>query len=202
MAKTLFHDGMIQTFTGRPYDFANPDPAQIDLDDIAHALANACRFAGHVKRFYSVAEHCVRVSELLERWGVGGNVPLYGLLHDAHEAYVWDCPRPFKPLLGKTYEQFAEKADEAIAAALLNYWDRPVPFFKLGVIKEADNVALCAEARTLLVHPPETWIDWEKKYKNVPAPPEGIFPPRALGWSPNLAEEAFHVRATEVGLCE
>lgn len=202
MTDRRFNDGEIQTYSGLAYNFTAPDPASIRLDDIAHALSNACRYAGHTRRFYSVAEHSVRVSEVLERWeraqGIESLVPAYGLLHDGHEAYVWDCPRPFKPLLGAGYKQFADKADAAIVAALLPCTSRGA--FHLPIIKKADNVALVAEARELMHFGPEAWIDWETLYSKVPAPPEGTFPAGSLGWDPALAEEAFHARAKEVGL--
>lgn len=197
-----FDHGEIQTYSGLAYNFAVPDPASIRLDDIAHALANACRYAGHTNRFYSVAEHSVRVSEILERWeraqGISSSVPAYGLLHDGHEAYVWDCPRPFKPLLGNVYRQFADKADAAIITALFPHTSRGA--FHLPIIKKADSVALVAEARELMHYGPEAWVDWDDLYSKVPAPPEGTFPADCLGWPPDLAEEAFHARAKEVGL--
>lgn len=75
------------TFTGRRIDTLAPDPCEIEIDDIAHSLAQQCRFLGHTDGFYSVAQHSVLVS---------GFVPdrdaLWGLLHDAAEAYVCDLP--------------------------------------------------------------------------------------------------------------
>ncbi|MDP2665205.1 MAG: phosphohydrolase [bacterium] len=87
----------IQTFTGKKFDPIDPDPALINIRDIAHALSNQCRYAGHTREFYSVAEHSVHVAQELER-----NNPkspalwLAGLLHDAAEAYLTDLPRPIK----------------------------------------------------------------------------------------------------------
>lgn len=194
----LFHEGTIQTFTGEAYDFAEPTPASIKLDDIAHALSNACRFAGHTRRFYSVAEHCVRVSRIVEAWedGPGGAMPTIALMHDAHEAYVWDCPRPFKPLLGDIYEAFATKADEAIGR---RFGINPA-YFHLPTIKAADDCALVAEARILMFHGPEEWEAWDR-YSKVPALPDPWIED-AVGWAPDRAEEEFHARAEEVGLCE
>lgn len=80
----------IRTFTGRLVDPVHLTPDDVDIEDIAHALSNQCRFAGHVRRFYSVAEHSVRVMKKCSF------DPLYALLHDASEAYLVDLPRPLK----------------------------------------------------------------------------------------------------------
>lgn len=81
----------IQTFSGRKFHPLSPDPEQIVIEDIAHALSNLCRFAGHVRKFYSVAQHSVLVS--LHCYPDNA---LAGLLHDASEAYLLDMPRPLK----------------------------------------------------------------------------------------------------------
>lgn len=80
------------------------DQAAISIYDIAHHLSNLCRFNGAVRVFYSVAEHSVRVSRQAERLAVKAQrspadakvVGLYGLLHDASEAYISDVTRPVK----------------------------------------------------------------------------------------------------------
>lgn len=81
----------IQTYTGRRFFPLEPNPADVDIRDIAHALALETRFGGHSRVFYSVAEHCVRVSHEVEPPHA-----LWGLLHDAAEAYLADVPRPVK----------------------------------------------------------------------------------------------------------
>jgi hypothetical protein len=52
----------IHTYTGKHFYPLTPDAALIDLRDVAHSLSMQARFAGHTRDFYSVAEHCVRVS--------------------------------------------------------------------------------------------------------------------------------------------
>lgn len=85
----------IQTYPCRHWFNADsPDPATIDIRDIAHSLALLNRFAGHTPEPYSVAQHSVLVAEMAPE-----GLKLQALLHDAHEAYVVDMPSPWKPLL-------------------------------------------------------------------------------------------------------
>lgn len=84
--------GHIRTFTGKYIDPLNPELDVIDLTDIAHALSNQCRFAGHTPKFYSIAQHSMRVADHF----VTPRLRLAGLLHDAEEAYLMDMPKPIK----------------------------------------------------------------------------------------------------------
>jgi len=81
----------ILTHTGRYVSIAGPHPDDIDIEDIAHALANICRFSGHTKQFYSVAEHSVLVALMAPR-----EHGLAALMHDASEAYIGDVVQPLK----------------------------------------------------------------------------------------------------------
>lgn len=188
-----FHPGEIQTFTGEAYDFDNPDPATIRLRDIAHALSNACRYAGHTSRFYSVAEHSILVTKTLESWGYDEAWQRVALMHDASEAYVWDCPKPFKPLLGETFGQFSEKADVAICEAM----GLPDPErFHSKTLKTADVTVLIAEARELMHHGPEAWSAWEESYAKMPPLPKEL---RIATLEPRQAEESFLYYARKLG---
>jgi uncharacterized protein len=80
----------IRTFSGKLVDPVHLTPDDVCIEDIAHALSNQCRFSGHVRRFYSVAEHSVRVMKKCKL------DPLAALLHDASETYLVDLPRPLK----------------------------------------------------------------------------------------------------------
>jgi len=79
------------TYTGRNVNPLTMTAEDVDIEDIAHALSLSCRFGGHCKGFYSVAEHSVLVSRLCR-----DGERLDGLLHDATEAYISDVPTPLK----------------------------------------------------------------------------------------------------------
>ncbi len=81
----------IQTFTGKKVYPLSPRVADIDIRDIAHALSLLCRFGGHCSEFYSVAQHSVYVA-----YALPDHLRLWGLLHDAAEAYLCDIPSPVK----------------------------------------------------------------------------------------------------------
>lgn len=90
----------IITYTGKhvdPFDIRTTD---VCIEDIAHSLSLQCRFNGHCKRFYSVAEHCINVAEYLQERFNTGSLSLCGLLHDAAETYIGDVVRPIKRRLG------------------------------------------------------------------------------------------------------
>lgn len=98
----------IITRSGRVIDVLNPRTEDIDIDDIAHALSNLCRWCGHSSSFYSVAQHSVLVSQYVPHEDA-----LWGLLHDAAEAYLMDIPSPIKGLL-PDYAQLEAKMQAAI----------------------------------------------------------------------------------------
>lgn len=81
----------MQTFSGEPFYPLSATEDDIQIVDIAHALGMVCRYAGHVRKFYSVAEHCVLLSHTVDP-----EHALWALLHDAAEAYVGDMVRPLK----------------------------------------------------------------------------------------------------------
>jgi 5'-deoxynucleotidase YfbR-like HD superfamily hydrolase len=128
----------IQTYSGKKFDLLNPTPESISIFDIAHALSNICRYTGHTKEFYSVAQHSVLASV---------NVPpkdaLAGLLHDATEAYLTDISKPLKMLLPE-YCKLEDKIYKIIAAKF------GLPAELPASVKEADLRLLATEKRDLL----------------------------------------------------
>ena len=89
------------TYSGIKFQLLDPTMDMINIHDIAHSLSMQCRWNGHCKFFYSVAEHSFHVSNLVPK-----SLALHGLLHDAAEAYVGDIITPYKDQLvnAKTIE--------------------------------------------------------------------------------------------------
>jgi hypothetical protein len=91
--------GRFLTRNGTEIDILDFTTADIDVEEIAHALAMTCRYGGHCREFYSVAQHAVMVSNYLEGQGHTLDVVMAGLHHDDSEAYLGDIIRPLKSLL-------------------------------------------------------------------------------------------------------
>lgn len=83
---------LLNLYSGRCVSVFNMGPEDVDIVDIAHALACVNRFGGHARVPVSVAQHSVLVSCLCS------SDPLQGLLHDASEAYLGDVVSPLKVL--------------------------------------------------------------------------------------------------------
>ena len=133
-------DSWISTYTGREFHVFKPVLEEIDINDIARALSMLCRFNGHVKKFYSVGQHSVLVSRL-----VNPEYALEGLLHDATEAYIGDLVRPLKIFMSEFVA--AEKTLELAIAQKFNLNISEEVHLQ---IKKADNIALITEARDLV----------------------------------------------------
>ena len=127
----------IMTASGRVFDYTTPHPSMICIEDIAHALSHICRYAGHCTQFYSVAEHSVLCSMLVE-----DEHALAALLHDAAEAYCVDVPKPLKRLL-PCYEAVEDRVEVAIAER----FGLTLPLHP--EIKRVDHLMLLAEGSRL-----------------------------------------------------
>jgi uncharacterized protein len=173
----------IQTLSGRRVNPLDAAVADIDPHDIARALSNLCRFGGHSKAFYSVAQHSVIVCDLLEARGATADELMAALLHDAAEAYLGDVPHPIKHRsdLGAAF-RVAEKRLEAVIAERFALPDAA------GRIKPLDRALLATERRTFSA---ETW-HWPEL--------EGIEPLdiELVAWSPDEAADAFARRYAEL----
>lgn len=169
----------IQTYSGNTFHFNEPECKEIRISDIAHSLALQCRFGGHCKEFYSVAEHSVRVSRYIQKCpNTTPNDIMWGLLHDATEAYLTDIPRPLKrsSRWGMAYRDMENKIMDIII--------RRFGLFSLepDIVEQADRVLIATEVRDLMK---ECKVSWEDLSSIEPLE-EKIVP-----WCWREAENAF-----------
>lgn len=159
----------IQTAHGRQFWPMDPRPDEVHLDDIAHALSMLCRFGGHCKRFYSVAEHCV----LMARAAPDRHTAFWALLHDASEAYLVDVPRPIKPyLIG--YDEAEARIMRAVEYRFKLHLGLP------DIVKRMDRAILMDERAQNLAAAPVKW--------STEGEPLGV---RLQFWEPVRARDEF-----------
>jgi len=167
---------VIETFSGKMFNIVNIDTNNISIDDISHSLSMQCRYTGHCRYFYSIAEHSVAVADYLHKKYRERRLTLAGLLHDACEAYLSDISSPEKQLLPE-YKKLEYNLSTIIGEVYnVDFLDPR--------IKEADIVMLSQEAHQLLPSMGNTW-DWSN-WGGRPALVEPI-----VGLPPPLAEKLF-----------
>lgn len=140
--------------SGAWFDFCAPASSEFTIGDIAHGLANICRYSGQCSNFYSVAEHSILVSET----AVG--FEFEALMHDAAEAFLGDITRPLKQILPE-YRRIESEVERAIL-------DRfgvtgPLP----PQVKQADLRVLASEQKQIM---PTGTDGWVRGHKVDPAP--------------------------------
>lgn len=149
----------MQTHSGRIVDLSRFSEEDLCIEDIAHSLAHLVRFTGHIDQPYSVAQHSMLVSDLCP-----DEHRMWGLLHDASEAYLGDVSTPLKSLLPQ-YQEVEGKVQRAIAARFELPW--PIP----DEVKEADRQALMIEKMDLfskcLPWPTDVPIISNRQIRNV-----------------------------------
>jgi uncharacterized protein len=166
--------GWLNTYTGRKFFPLDPDRDQIDIRDIAHALAAKNRYAGMTASPFSVAQHSVILSRLVSREN-----SLWALLHDASEAYLPDVPRPLKRLpIMAPYREAEERLMRAIADRFGLSWPEP------SEVKELDGRMIPTEAAQVFSrrHP-----EWHNRVDPIP----GVV---IRCQRPEVAERSFLVR--------
>ena len=174
----------IITYTGKVFNLLNPKPEMVCIKDIAHSLAYQCRYTGHTRKFYSVAQHCVLMAMNDDLPGD----PLVKLLHDADEAYIGDMARPWKNLLwvwdgrwaieiAKPVREFEAGIQKVIGLAL------KINLEHSAGVKDSDIRMMATEVRDLMP-PGFSAEEWGIDISN---PVEA----KIIPWSPEPAEEIF-----------
>lgn len=165
----------IQTYSGRQFWPLDARESEIDITDIAHSLSMQCRYNGHCEEFYSVAEHCVHVSYYVEKKNA-----MWGLLHDASEAYLCDIPRPLKPYLSE-YKDIEANLMKVIAKRF--NLELPEP----ANVKDIDNRIVTDEKLLNMKKPP---VEWSVNFE-----PLGV---ELQYWTPKQAKYRFIDRYYEI----
>ena len=152
----------IVTYTGKIFDLLNPKPEMVCIEDIAHSLAYQCRYTGHTREFYSVAQHCVLMAENSDLPGD----PLQKLLHDAAETYIGDMAKPWKNLLCVDVPKGRGSFGHLVSIGTFENRIQKVIGQALGVdlaysaeVKKSDIIMMATEIRDLMsIMPPD--FDW------------------------------------------
>lgn len=169
----------IGTYSGNIFNYENITENSICIEDIAHSLSLICRYTGHVRKFYSVAEHCYRMSiEDLP------GTPISRLMHDSAEAYIGDINSPLKRLLSIGVCDCSIRNYEAIVVGFIENKLRIFIHHTSEDIKTSDKIMMMTEIRDLM-HPKVQFLyrDWAKGIK----PLETVIEPMTS----EMAETAF-----------
>jgi hypothetical protein len=165
----------IRLASGRYFDFDDLASNVVTIEDIAHALAHICRFCGHTRRFYSVAQHSVLASYHCAD-------PYAALMHDAAEAVLGDVSSPLKRLL-PDYRVIEERVESWLFCKF------GVPFPLPACVKQADLLMLRWEQRDVMRAEADVW-----------EPTADVTPPRdrIIPHCPDIAREMFLDRYREL----
>ena len=170
----------IELITGGRFYYNKP---VFDIGAVAHSLSMICRFTGHCRKFYSVAEHSILVSRIME--DTGGD-PMEGLLHDATESVLADIARPAKGLL-KDYKVLEKALDVAMRKQFV------LPEVETVECRRADQIALAIEAREIM---PSKGVDWDIPGDVRLAASKATY--MIAGWSPENARERYMTRMHDI----
>lgn len=185
--RTAPSGSFIQTVNGHSFFPQTGKASCIDLDDIAHSLSNLCRYNGHPRKFYSVAEHAVLVSRIVRAiWPDDVQARWAGLHHDDTEAYVGDVTTPLKMLLPK-FMRIEDEVSRDIAVELNIRWTART----IARVKLADRIALSTEARLLFAN-----VSHWRTIKDIEPRPDLLCPSFPL--EPGMARSLFKIESGRI----
>ena len=180
----------IITHRGNFVDPFQPKMNTYHIWDIAHSLAHICRWNGHCRDFYSVAQHSVRLYDALPE-NAPEDLRRRILLHDASEAYLTDLPTPIK----KAFPGY-KTAEIALSLELYEYFSLPAVHPEHdAIVERMDKVLAGVEAAQLGLRP-DLWILGEADYSLICTLAGEA--PRC--WTPEEAWRHFIRRAEECGI--
>ncbi|QHI73353.1 HD domain-containing protein [Aminipila terrae] len=135
----------VTTYYKRKFNPTRAAEQDITIGDVAHALSLICRANGHLKIFFSVAQHSINCALEARERGHSEKIQLHCLLHDASEAYIGDVITPLKIQLN-AYKDY----ENALQATVLKALDVETPDEEeAAIIKEIDSCMLYHEFKLL-----------------------------------------------------
>jgi hypothetical protein len=142
---------------GHYYDFAQPNPEVITLEDAAYALAYTVRWRGQTRTtdgrrcFYGVGQHCCIMAAEMEADGYGPLDCLTALWHEDDEVVLPDFPGPAKDEC-PGFRPLAKRQGDAIRARFR------IPDGDKDLLKRYDIRMLVTERRDLMPrHDKDSW---------------------------------------------
>ena len=149
----------IQTYSGRQFWPLTPNSDDVCIEDIAHALSLTCRYSGHCREFYSVAQHSCLMLDIYQRLSNDGYIEsphdkdrAMLLLHDAGEAYLPDIATPIKDKING----FMQIEHDVLCAVYAKY-DIPIHLIESPLRKTIDTIMLHWEKRDVMAREPADW---------------------------------------------
>ena len=197
------HDATIRLPNGHYWDYKHPDAGCMDIESVATALSNTCRFTGLIETFYSVAQHCWLASYIVPR-----PLALLALCHEPEEPVTGDLNKPFKVLIDEmTSGQFGQFVKRQERPILRKVFGLDPDFPKPPEIKRADLRLLATEKRDF--GPKRRAVAWDARgfaCEWEPMPEDfwtGLehvqpLPQPLVAWTPSQARAAFLHRFVEL----
>lgn len=187
------------SYSGGMVNLSDLKPEDVKLMDIAHSLSNACRYNGHCSRFYSVAEHSVRLARyamlnLKTEDNYHIEMAKYLLMHDATETYVGDMIFHLKdriPAFG-TFE-------DSIAEVIHIRFDLPDMDNDMTAHAKHLDRAVCFDEMYILFGRIDPWF-YENQVEPLGLEKLLLSPDDRFGWTPEQAKEKFLAFAATLGL--
>lgn len=164
-----------ETYSGALVDLLDPRAADICMTDVVMSLSKVCRFTGHPKRHYSVAQHSCIVANLLPE-----EHRIHGLAHDMPEFGMGDLSSPMKRVLERLpgFHQLWHDIERGIERAIYERMGVDLPTREVReMVKRADLEVLAIEQRDAMRSPNR----WNLRYpppddrRIVPVPADAAF---------------------------
>jgi 5'-deoxynucleotidase YfbR-like HD superfamily hydrolase len=185
-APTNLGDHWISLLSGAKFNYNKPEESDVTIEDLASALSNICRYSGHLPRFYSVAQHLVNTSRLVEP-----EHAYTALMHDTAEAFTNDLPTPLKWAL-----PIFKELETSIESAMSKRFGFQFPY--PAEIKDADSIMLILEKRHIK-EDTSVWPAYEKFEKELIKHEDDYLDLVNLdSWQPRRAKREFLERWNEL----